>query len=166
MTRSANEVQNLIAKAARGAGAPPAQAAAFGRAAVCHLSAGRGEAELRRALGALPQGPIMELPLALARLMETAETGNATGDLSHAQTPQLVQSYVDALPFKHQAQALGGGITVQIDVTQPAPRAAVTRLDPSAAFVAELTALLAKTLVPDTAASRLSGAGAGLQDND
>ena len=54
----------LAQKAARGAGAHPAQAAHFGRAVVYHLAAARDEADLIAALDALPSGPIQVLPFA------------------------------------------------------------------------------------------------------
>lgn len=64
MTFSVNEIQMLAQKAARGAGAHPAQAAHFGRAVVCHLAAGRAGADLTAALDTLPDGPIQTLPFA------------------------------------------------------------------------------------------------------
>lgn len=64
MSFSVNETQMLAQKAARGAGAHPAQAAHFGRAAVCHLAAGRDPGDLLAALDALPEGPIQTLPFA------------------------------------------------------------------------------------------------------
>lgn len=167
VTRSANEVQNLIAKAARGAGAPAAQAAEFGRAAVFHLKAGRVEDDLWRAIEALPSGPIIALPLALTRLIEKAQDGQiAEGLLRCDPAPLLALSYAEALPMKNSAKAVETGASVSIETTVPAPRAAVERLTLSESFVAFLNDNLAKTLVPDTAASRAGGAGAGLSDND
>ncbi len=64
MSFSVNETQMLAQKAARGAGAHPAQAAHFGRAAVRHLAAGRDPDDLHAALDALPEGPIQTLPFA------------------------------------------------------------------------------------------------------
>lgn len=59
MSFSINEIQNLASKAARGAGAPPAQAARFGRAVVYHVRAGRAERDILDAIDALPHGPIL-----------------------------------------------------------------------------------------------------------
>ncbi len=70
MTHSANEVEMLAQKAARGAGAYPAQAAHFGKAVVVHLSEDRPVGLLLDALDALPEGPIQILPI-LAKLNET-----------------------------------------------------------------------------------------------
>ena len=93
MSRSSNEVMGLAAKAARGAGAPPAQAAQFGAAAAAHLGAGREIDVLVAALAVLPDGPIMTLPLDIARIAETAQDGLATGVVAADDVP-LVASYV------------------------------------------------------------------------
>ncbi|MEP4198719.1 MAG: hypothetical protein ABJL99_24100 [Aliishimia sp.] len=63
MMFSANEVQMLAQKAARGAGAYPAQAAHFGRVVAYHLTANRSADALSSALDALPSGPIQTLPV-------------------------------------------------------------------------------------------------------
>ncbi len=162
MTRSVNEVMVLATKAARGAGAPPAQAAQFGAAAVVHLTAGRDVAALDAALAALPEGPIVNLPLALTRIAESQVEGIATGVLDPEDSP-LAQSYVAALPC---VAALTESGTVHLDLNRPAPRAAVHRVDLAEETQAAWTALAAALLVPESEASRLSGAGAGLTDND
>ena len=162
VTRSANEVMVLATKAARGAGAPPAQAAQFGAAAVVHLTAGRDIAALDAALAALPDGPIIELPLALTRIAESQVEGIATGVLDLAGST-LAQSYVAALSY---AAALAKDGTVHLDFNRPAPRAMVQRIDLSEQRYTAWTAMAAALLVPESDASRLSGAGAGLTDND
>ena len=63
MTQSANELEMLAQKAARGAGAYPAQAAHFGKVLVCHLVQNRPINALISALNALPDGPIQLLPI-------------------------------------------------------------------------------------------------------
>lgn len=162
VTRSANEVMVLATKAARGAGAPPAQAAQFGAAAVVHLTAGRDIAELDAALAALPDGPIIGFPLALTRIAESQAEGIATGVLDPADGT-LGQSYVAALSC---AAALTKDGTVHLDLNRPAPRASVQRIELSEETCTAWTALAAALLVPESDASRLSGAGAGLSDND
>ena len=162
MTRSANEVMVLATKAARGAGAPAAQAAQFGAAAVAHLTTGRDVALLDGALAALPDGPILTLPLALARIAEVQVEGIATGVINEDED-SLAQSYVAALPC---AAAMTEGGVVHLDLNRPAPRSAVARIDLSEQTYAAWTALAAALLVPESDASRLSGAGAGLTDND
>lgn len=150
----------LATKAARGAGAPPAQAAQFGAAAVAHLGAEQGIEVLTAALDALPAGPIVALPLDLARLAERAEEGHASGTIENT---ALAQSYVGTLPYKAQMDAQG---MVQIDLNTPAARGAVHRIDLPDAIYSAWSALAARLLVPESEASRLSGAGAGLTDND
>lgn len=158
MTRSANEVAGLATKAALGAGAPPAQAALFGRAAAVHLAAARDPQALEAALAALPAGPVIEVPVALLRLAETAKPGPISGV-----APALLQSYLAALPYQATLSAQG---TVQLDLATPAAPIAAARLTLPAPLAARWSALAARLLVPETAASRSRGAGAGLSDND
>ena len=152
----------LAAKAARGAGAPPAQAAQFGAAAAAHLGEGRDIEALSAALGALPDGPIMTLPLVIARIAEQAQEGLATGVISVRDVP-LAASYVAVLPY---LAWLDTGGTLALDLSRPAKRGAVQRIDLPDAVFKEWSALAARLLVPESDASRLSGAGAGLSDND
>lgn len=161
MTRSINEVMVLAGKAARGAGAPPAQAAQFGAAAVVHLCAGHGVDALDDALAQLPEGPIITIPLALARIAEQQVEGIAQGPLSGME-PQLCQSYVSALPCV--ANFSEGKLSLNLN--EPAPRRAVARINLSDETYAAWSALASALLVPESDASRLSGAGAGLTDND
>lgn len=162
VNRSANEVMVLAAKAARGAGAPPAQAAQFGAAAVVHICAGRGFDALNAALEHLPDGPILDLPLALARIAEGAQDGHATASLG-IDIADLTHSYVAASPY--QADLTQDGI-LTLDLNTPASRAPVQRIDLPAEIYEAWSVLAARLLVPESAASRLSGAGAGLSDND
>lgn len=154
----------LAAKAARGAGAPPGQAAEFGRAVVCHLNAARDVADLWAALKALPDGPILMLPLAFARLSDDAEEGQAQGQiLSDA---ALAQSYAEALPFAQTSHLSNEGLHVTINLTTPKTRKSVTRVDLPQDLADWMLTLAARTFVPESEASRLAGAGAGLTDND
>lgn len=162
MTLSMNEIQALAAKAARGAGAPPAQAAQFGAAAAAHLGAGRDVADLNAALGALPQGPILTLPLTIARIAETARDGLATGVIP-AEDIALAASYAAVLPQLAWLSAEG---VLALDLTKLARKLTVQRIVLPAEILSDWAVLAARLLVPDTDASRRSGAGAGLDDND
>lgn len=162
MTRSANEVMVLATKAARGTGAPPAQAAQFGAAAVAHLCAGRSMDVLQAALNALPQGPIITLPLAIARIAERAVEGQSAGRIEDAD-PSLVHSYLQALPYHAQFDAAGAA---QLDLTTAASRTIPQRIDLPVDIYDDWSLRAARLLVPESDASRLSGAGAGLSDND
>ena len=162
MTRSVNEISVLAAKAACAAGAPPAQAAQFGAAAGVHLGSGRAIDALCDALAALPDGPVIALPLDLMRIAEHAQDGHARGFVAGID-PALLQSYLEALPY--EARLLHNG-TVALDLNRPATSRALSRIDLTDHIYAEWNALAARLLVPESAASRLSGAGAGLTDND
>lgn len=162
MTWSANEVQALAAKAARGGGAPAGQAASFGRAAVIHLCADRPADDLISALGALPEGPIMSLPLALAQVLETTQCRGPVRCASAA----LAQSYCETLPFAHEISLTPDGMDLCIDLTRPGPRRPVKRVALPADLIALLDDLASRILVPESDASRRGGAGAGLTDND
>lgn len=163
MKVSANEVTILSAKAARGAGAPPAQAAAFGRAALFHLAAHRPERDLVAALDALPLGPILTLPIAFARVMtEIADIGMLPRDIS----APLLHSYAEAQPFTTVLRAVGPALQATVDTAKPSPFPTLSRITLSDDLHDLLNHLAARTLVPESETSRLGGAGAGLTDND
>lgn len=166
MKCSANEVTTLAAKAARGAGAPPAQAVGFGAAALCHLIARRDPAVLRAALDALPEGAILDLPLALAMTIEDGEGAEIKGKLVVGDFPKLALSYLDAQPYTTETKLDGSTLAVTLHLTQPRARKAVARVDLPDDLAAHMQGLAAHLLVPESDASRLSGAGAGLTDND
>jgi hypothetical protein len=160
MTRSANELAMLAEKAARGAGAPPAQAAMFGRAALCHLRQGRAADTLRAALEALPEGPVLDL----YRLFLAASLQGEPVEVLCAADPELLQSYAEA----QRAMTVydPASSTVTTDPTTPAARLPLARLDVPPDLLEDLQTKAARLLVPETAASREGGAGAGLLDND
>lgn len=166
VTCSANEVSGLAAKAARGAGAPPAQATQFGAAAALHLGVGRAVDCLDAALAALPGGPIITLPLAIARIAETAQGAPARGDVSGAKA-DLLKSYLAVLPYDARLEVgLENGGTILLDPMRPAARPPVVRLDLDQQTYTAWSALAARILVPESEASRRAGAGAGTSDND
>ncbi|MFK7836543.1 MAG: hypothetical protein AB8B60_10010 [Sulfitobacter sp.] len=166
MKVSANEVVTLATKAARGGGAPPGQAADFGRAALRHLLEGRTPAALSHALAALPNGPILTLPLQIARLLEQAGERTATGFLPIEGNAELAESYVQSQPFAAETRHSDAAMSVTFSLDAPNNLRAVARVDLSDALAQQMQHLAAKILVPESAASRLSGAGAGLTDND
>ena len=163
MIGSANEVMNLAAKAARGGGAPVAQAYAFGRAAVCHLIAKRPTTDLDAALDALPQGPILEIPLTL---MVCAEQQLLHSNISAGPLPELTLSYAQSQSFACTATLSGTQITLSQTFDQPAVQMPAKRVTLPDTLAAKMQVLAARLLVPETEASRRAGAGAGLTDND
>jgi hypothetical protein len=159
-TCSANEIEGLAARAARGAGAGVAQAAHFGRAAAMHLARGGAGADLLAALDALPGGPVNAVPLAL--LAGEGEVRIATGGHD-----ALAESYLAALPFAAQVTGRdAGGLRAHLSRADRRAVSLPARIALDACTQGALSAFAARTYVPQSETSRLSGAGAGLTDND
>jgi hypothetical protein len=164
MMCSANEVMTLAAKAARGAGAPPGQATDFGKAALCHLISGRDTQDLLNALNALPGGPILDLPLFFLRCAEEAVDDRYESIVDP--TP-IFLSYLEAQPFASEADLQEDGkLHTRLLINRPAQPKPVSRLDLPEKLAGHMKDLAARLLVPESDISRLSGAGAGLTDND
>jgi hypothetical protein len=164
MSWSISEISALAAKAARGAGAPPAQAARFGQAAALHLSSGRDPAVLERALETLPAGDILAIPLHLdAALCASPRKYRLPDGLSD----KLLTGYLEALPYPAEKRRGADGVRwLQISTAVMKERGRYGRIEGCEVLLAEMTRLAERTFVPETEASRRSGAGAGLTDND
>lgn len=168
MSWSQTEITALATKAARGAGAPPGQAARFGKAAAVHLARGRNASELEQALATLPSGPIMCFAVDVERLLlARAGAGEISIDLN-AQTPlALLESYLDALPFDVCLTEVAPNslrvTLVDASLKTHGPPERISGCDP---LIARMMELAAQTFVPESDASRRAGAGAGLSDND
>jgi hypothetical protein len=163
---SAAEVSALAAKAARGAGAPPAQAARFGEVAALHLQSSRAPQALADALDALPNsGAILVYPRALDRALAALAQGEA-GLLGAVTRCALLESYVAALPFAAQVVERANGLRLEADLKKPRQQRAARRITGCDALVGKMADLAARTFVPESEASRNAGAGAGLLDND
>jgi hypothetical protein len=160
MTRcSLNEVEVVLTKAARGCGADAAQAARFGRGAVMYLCGDDATAPIHAALAALPTGPIVDYA---AKIQQ--DLAQATGNSANFQGAEpLWIGYFTALPYK-VTRVSQAEYTVHMDAFENAPKPARLTIDPE--DMAKWQALAAKTYVPESAQSRLAGAGAGLTDND
>ena len=168
MSWSANELSGLVAKAARGAGAPPEQAARFAHAAAVHLSQGREERALKSALDALPAGPVVELYQWFTGILcQGDQNGQAAGQVLATAPEPLIRSMAEAQPFALVAFAAGSdGVWITWDMSRPNPAPPPGRCTISDDFAGYLTRLAARTFVPESDASRRAGAGAGLLDND
>jgi hypothetical protein len=166
MKGSANEVMTLAAKAARGGGAMPEQATKFGRAVTCHLIADRDPDLLRSALEALPDGPISTLFTVFESFQENALQGDVTGVIGAKQGGGLVASYAESQPVLTKISEAGDILHVTTDLQIPAQRRSAQRVTMPDDLARYMNALAARILVPESDASRLSGAGAGLTDND
>lgn len=166
MTASANEIMTLATKAAIGAGATYGQASLFGKAAMWHLIAERPDSALENALDALPLGPIPALPLAFAKIGEAGGAEKETGCVPDDLPLSLVLSYAQALPCYCEVKVVEGRVEVTLCFRRPALRHTARRVDLPDALRQKMTALAARTLVPENDVSRRAGAGAGLLDND
>lgn len=166
MSWSAAEIYALATKAALGAGAPAAQAERFGRAASLHLMAGREADALAAALEALPAGPIVAIPLVIDAALARLGQSNLCTFRPLAED-DLLRSYVDALPFAAQLErGSEDEMILQVDVTRPQLRPTPRRISGCEWLVHHMHRLAERTFVPDSDASRQSGAGAGTSDND
>lgn len=156
---SLNEVEAVLTKAARGSGADAAQAARFARAAVMYLCADKATAPLHTALAALPNGEIVEYA---ARLQDGLARASGQEVVFLADGP-LWAGYLGALPYRCTVSG-EGEFTLYLDQFEKPAKPARLEIDPD--DMAAWQALAAKTYVPESAQSRLAGAGAGLTDND
>lgn len=148
--RSANEISGLVLKAARGAGMPLGCAEELARAAP-HL-AHSGDlplvAELLNTPCTPPEliGDVLSGGHAVLRAASLLDL-EAAGRKAQAE-PALPAALDSAMRAVRQGKAVAGPFAVGAEL--------LARLEP----------LAAKTFVPETEASRLAGAGAGLTDND
>ena len=145
--RSANEIAGMVLKAARGAGMSLGCAEELSRAAPNLIAAD--------ALGQVPD--LLELPFVAPKFEDGAVTGG-----------HPVQALIAWRDFKDAGQDVTLGCSVS-----PELKAAMTKLgspvgpfDVDADLWAALQGYANRILVPETEASRLGGAGAGLTDND
>lgn len=166
MMCSANEVMTLATKAAAGAGAPPTQAAMFGSAVLSHLGAGCKSDDISDALQLLPDGPIMELPVRIIALLEDTDENEFTVVIRSGPFAALELSYFYAQPFAVKGKTVKGETEVELMLTTPQAPAPMPRVAIPDRLYNEMQNFAARLLVPETDASRLSGAGAGLTDND
>jgi hypothetical protein len=180
--RSLAELQALVARAARGAGLPQGHAEELA-AAVPYLVDG---AEERGALRALcdalerPPTPVRteaQAPLRLAAghpvLVLTAAIDAALAGLGPVGLPPLPPALACALVCAASAQT-GAALrlddaTLRLDhggASAPAPRRAIGPVPVDPVCLARLEAFAARTLVPETDASRRRGAGAAGPEGD
>ncbi len=164
MNWSTNEVFNLASKAARGGGAPPAQAAQFGKAALQHLWKSHDAEPLVSALRQLPNGPILDLPVYFMHLVEGAKEDVALGALPENVRLDVLKCYLAALPYAFEILEAESSLRLYLDVLTPVELP--SRVNVPQPLTDLMQELAAKTYVPESEASRLSGAGAGLTDND
>ena len=156
MQYSANEIEVLLTKAARGIGVPAAQASAFGKAAAIHIARDGDVTDVQAALRDFPAGVILSYPSHLQNLLANG------GGVIPCGANDVLRSYALALPFL--CRETDTDVTIDMSKFQKVKLPA--RVTVSANLVDEWRALAAQTFVPETEGSRLGGAGAGLTDND
>ena len=79
----------------------------------------------------------------------------------------LLYSYVEALPFLAEIiESQENMRTLRIDLSKPRPAKDHVRITAVDDLIVHLNELAEKTFVPESEASRLAGAGAGISDND
>ena len=166
MDWSWTELQALSVKAATGAGVPPAQALAFGAMLARHLADGGGEAPLMHALDA--PDTILKLAHRVEAMVETASINQRSVSVQEQDGGHraLLISWLGSLPCQADISVSGDAITAQLALAAPSTRTRPARIELSSALAAHLKDLAARTYVPDSAASRASGAGAGLMELD
>ena len=156
---SLNEVQMVLTKAARGCGAGAGRAARFGLGAVNHLCMGGDIAPITKAFADLPEGPIVEYTAFIQQGLSEAIDDKAYFPKGNG----LWEGYVHALPYQIE-RCSEAGFVVHLGKVEKRPTPARLEIDPQ--DLENWKKLAAKTFVPETDQSRLSGAGAGLTDND
>jgi hypothetical protein len=142
MKRTINEIQGLVLKAARGAGVPLGIAEDLSECVPFALA----ENALSDIVDILNQSDFASLVADIA-IIDAQICGMHGSDVPHMPA-RLFRALCAARGMETQGDAASGPQTV------------------SETHWAQLTAVAALTYVPATEASRTSGAGAGLSDND
>ena len=159
MTRSLNEIEGMIHKAARGAGLPLGHADELAAAGVRLVAEGGDPGEITVALDKAT-GVAMTGPAAIDAVLATGEPVT----LADVDSPHLLVAMVAAREVAVTARIESTGVVLEPGETVVLPLDGPVDVD--AAHWARWSELAARTYVPASEASRESGAGAGLTDND
>lgn len=173
MMRALNEIGAMVRKAALGAGVPLGQADDLGRIAI-HIAGTGGD--LQMIAGALAE-PMDQLDLKWDSDQITILAGPVTlagpviRDAFTMGADRVVLADVAQIPLVRAILAQAGvqiaasskTLTRKGAVTSETP---IGPVDVHDTIWTVFSALAAKTYVPESDASRISGAGAGLTDND
>ncbi|WP_147108628.1 hypothetical protein [Tateyamaria sp. syn59] len=160
------EVQNLGVKAASGAGVPPAQALAFGAMLARHVADDGPQGAVTAALSEPER--IVGLAHKVETIVEAASISSkpVLAKEEDAGTRAMLVSWIAGLPCKSDLEVAGAKLRINLSLTEPSTRGRPERLHLEPSLAALMTELAAKTYVPDSAASRSGGAGAGLMELD
>ncbi len=179
MKRSLNEIGGMVMKAARGAGVPLGHCEDLAAASV--FLAATDPARLNAVMDAL-SGPFENAQTSedgttmICANARAVMAGPAAIDALRCGAEKIILQNIDAprvvvamcgalgLSVQHKFEGTDMHVSLASDgaVVQPTAQAVTV----SELLWDQLAALAAKTYVPATEASRLSGAGAGLTDND
>ena len=164
--KSWTEIQALAVKAATGAAVPPAQALAFGAMATRHLADAGPEAPLSEAL--VDPNAVLDLAHQIEAMIETASVSEKPVGVSEQDPGRraLLISWLASLPCQAAITATSAEIRVRLSLTEPSARTRPARVAISSALFDQMQDLAARTYVPDSDASRATGAGAGLMELD
>ena len=160
MKRSLNEIGGMIHKAARGAGIPLGLADDLAAAGAYHVASGGAATEITEALqddtGVAFRGPVA---------IDAVLCDGQEQHLSNVRTPRLLMAMIATRNVAVQADLRDDGVTLRVGPIQDTENPTGPVVIPDVDWDVWMT-LAAKTYVPATEASRLGGAGAGLNDND
>lgn len=158
--RSANEIAMLIARAVRGGGLPSGIAEELALAA--------DYLELP-AISACPfRGSAPDI-LAICAALDRGQAGERVSEIvgDHAVISAMIKAREVQMEQRLTTEESATGLVLSGgNASEYVPHAKLGRRKVPPALLAHLEDLAAQTLVPESEASRLSGAGAGLTDND
>lgn len=164
--KSWTEIQALAVKAATGAGVPTGQALSFGTMLTRHLADEGAEAPLSHALNS--PDSIVALAHQVETLIEAASLSRrlVTTHEARADRRALLVSWLNSLPCQAQIAVTDTQVSAILSLSRPSTQARPDRVTISDGLFAQLDRLAQRTYVPDSDASRASGAGAGLMELD
>lgn len=174
MIQSQNEIAAIVQKAARGAGAPPGQAEDLARIAVHLVSSGMGLDCVVAALDG-PDDPLdvqwdsdcIKVRSGPAYMVAPVVRDAFVGGVTSARLEHPAQSPLIRAALAMEGIGVSGDDTDLTRTDQPpAPATLRGPVDIPDHLWAQLEEFAARTLVPESDASRIAGAGAGLRDND
>ena len=174
MIRSQNEIAAIIQKAARGAGAPPGQAEDLARTALYLVQTGAGLESVAAAL-CDPFDPVdvqwdhdcIKVRSGPAIMIAPVVRDAFLGGVDSARLDHTAHAPLIRAALAEAGIMVAGNDTdlVRISGTPPAGKV-VGPVDVPDTLWSVFADFAARTFVPETDASRIAGAGAGLSDND
>ena len=174
MIRSQNEIAAIIRQAARGAGAPPGQAEDLARTALYLVQTGQG---LERVAASLrdPFDPVdvqwdhdcIKVRSGPAMMIAPVVRDAFLGGVDSARLDHPAHAPLIRAALAEAGIMVAGDDTDLARIDAAPPVGTVTgQVDVPETLWSIFAHFAARTFVPETDASRIAGAGAGLTDND